>query len=323
MGQALVAAARAGGHTVAAGVERRRLLIDPGFGFGKTKAQNLEAVRRLRELTVLGCPILLGVSRKSTFGAVTGQKIPAERVVAVTGDQRPRIGHALEPTGRIVGVAGHQHRIGTAGHARRPGVRTAAVGADVDFGDLAIGSVEVGSRVVDAGADAAGRRTQRTGAGGVVETLAEDRLEPAAGEQIAIEQPTRIESRPWDYSDVDDRIRGYLGLTTDDPIRGQGGHSWTAFLEHYAMVTEAKTQVVLGSMYPAISEWVCHHGTIEIGSTGTAMVSARLMDSDGVLFETVHAKTLADLRQRLRAWQTETNDPWTIVYREENPKFNK
>jgi dihydropteroate synthase len=67
---------------LAGGVERDRLFIDPGFGFGKTKAQNLEAVRRLRELTVLGCPILLGVSRKSTFGAVTGQKIPAERVVA-------------------------------------------------------------------------------------------------------------------------------------------------------------------------------------------------------------------------------------------------
>ena len=67
---------------LAAGIERGRLLIDPGFGFGKTKAQNLEAVRRLRELTVLGCPILLGVSRKSTFGTVTGQKVPAERMVA-------------------------------------------------------------------------------------------------------------------------------------------------------------------------------------------------------------------------------------------------
>lgn len=67
---------------LAAGVVRGKLLVDPGFGFGKTKAQNLEVVRRLRELTVLGCPILLGVSRKSTFGAVTGQKIPAERVVA-------------------------------------------------------------------------------------------------------------------------------------------------------------------------------------------------------------------------------------------------
>jgi dihydropteroate synthase len=67
---------------LAAGIERRRLSIDPGFGFGKTKAQNLELVRRLRELTALGCPILLGVSRKSTFGAVTGKKVPAERMVA-------------------------------------------------------------------------------------------------------------------------------------------------------------------------------------------------------------------------------------------------
>jgi dihydropteroate synthase len=67
---------------LAAGVADHRLLIDPGFGFGKTKAQNLELVRRLRELTVLGCPILLGVSRKSTFAAVTGQKIPAKRMAA-------------------------------------------------------------------------------------------------------------------------------------------------------------------------------------------------------------------------------------------------
>ena len=52
---------------LAAGVERRRILIDPGFGFGKTKAQNLEAIRRLRELTVLGCPILLGVSLQVDF----------------------------------------------------------------------------------------------------------------------------------------------------------------------------------------------------------------------------------------------------------------
>jgi dihydropteroate synthase len=66
----------------AAGVERRRLLVDPGFGFGKTKAQNLELLRRLPELTVLDCPILLGVSRKSTFGAVTGKNVPAERMVA-------------------------------------------------------------------------------------------------------------------------------------------------------------------------------------------------------------------------------------------------
>ena len=36
-----------------------------------------------------------------------------------------------------------------------------------------------------------------------------------------------------------------------------------------------------------------------------------------------HAKTLGDLRERLRAWQTETNDPWTILYREEKATFNK
>jgi dihydropteroate synthase len=63
-----------------AGVARERLLIDPGFGFGKTPAQNLELIRRLRELAALGCPILLGVSRKSTIGMLTGQKLAAERV---------------------------------------------------------------------------------------------------------------------------------------------------------------------------------------------------------------------------------------------------
>ena len=39
--------------------------------------------------------------------------------------------------------------------------------------------------------------------------------------------------------------------------------------------------------------------------------------------DSAHAETLADLRQRLRAWQTETNDPWTILYREEKPSYNR
>jgi dihydropteroate synthase len=63
-----------------AGVARERLIVDPGFGFGKTPAQNLELIRRLGEFSVLGCPLLLGVSRKSTIGLVTGQKIPSERL---------------------------------------------------------------------------------------------------------------------------------------------------------------------------------------------------------------------------------------------------
>ncbi|MGO4870896.1 MAG: dihydropteroate synthase [Roseiarcus sp.] len=63
-----------------AGVAEERLIVDPGFGFGKTPAQNLQLIRRLRELATLGRPVLLGVSRKSTIGLVTGLKVPAERV---------------------------------------------------------------------------------------------------------------------------------------------------------------------------------------------------------------------------------------------------
>jgi len=53
-----------------AGVQRDQVVIDPGFGFGKTVEHNLEIVRRLRELRSLGQPVLLGPSRKSTIGKV-------------------------------------------------------------------------------------------------------------------------------------------------------------------------------------------------------------------------------------------------------------
>jgi len=52
----------------AAGVSRDRLIVDPGFGFGKTDAQNLQLVRELSRLRELGLPTLLGPSRKSTLG---------------------------------------------------------------------------------------------------------------------------------------------------------------------------------------------------------------------------------------------------------------
>jgi dihydropteroate synthase len=54
----------------AGGVPRERLLVDPGFGFGKTVEHNLTLLRRLRELRSLGCAVLIGTSRKSTIGAV-------------------------------------------------------------------------------------------------------------------------------------------------------------------------------------------------------------------------------------------------------------
>lgn len=59
-------------RAVQAGVAWERLIIDPGFGFGKDWRQNLELLRRLGELRALGRPMLAGTSRKSTIGRVLG-----------------------------------------------------------------------------------------------------------------------------------------------------------------------------------------------------------------------------------------------------------
>jgi dihydropteroate synthase len=61
----------------AAGVEEERIWIDPGIGFGKTVEHNLELIKRLGELRVLGRPILLGPSRKSFLGKLTGRDVEA------------------------------------------------------------------------------------------------------------------------------------------------------------------------------------------------------------------------------------------------------
>ena len=65
---------------VAAGLSRERILVDPGFGFGKTIQQNLEIIRRLRELRVLGLPVVIGPSRKGTIGHILGGLPVQERV---------------------------------------------------------------------------------------------------------------------------------------------------------------------------------------------------------------------------------------------------
>lgn len=66
---------------LAADAEARReqLILDPGFGFGWTVAQNLEVLRRLAELRRFGLPILVGTSRKSTIGAILDQP-PKQRI---------------------------------------------------------------------------------------------------------------------------------------------------------------------------------------------------------------------------------------------------
>jgi dihydropteroate synthase len=57
----------------AAGVSADRLVIDPGFGFGKTLEHNVELLRRLPELAASGLPVLVGLSRKSIVGTLTGR----------------------------------------------------------------------------------------------------------------------------------------------------------------------------------------------------------------------------------------------------------
>jgi dihydropteroate synthase len=56
-----------------AGIGGERLLIDPGFGFGKALEHNLRLLRRLGEVRVDGLPLVVGLSRKSLIGAVTGR----------------------------------------------------------------------------------------------------------------------------------------------------------------------------------------------------------------------------------------------------------
>ena len=79
----IVASLRASiGRARSGGVSEEKIIVDPGFGFGKTVAGNLETIRRLSELRELGRPILLGSSRKSTIGRILDK--PADRRVEGT-----------------------------------------------------------------------------------------------------------------------------------------------------------------------------------------------------------------------------------------------
>ncbi len=73
-----------------AGLTRDQIVVDPGFGFGKTVEHNLELLRRLREFRCLGCPVMIGTSRKSSIGRLLGD---------VAADQR------LEGTAATVALA--------------------------------------------------------------------------------------------------------------------------------------------------------------------------------------------------------------------------
>jgi dihydropteroate synthase len=64
----------------AAGVPRDKILVDPGFGFGKNVGQNLELMNGLAMLHGLGCPVVVGASRKRTIGALSGEAAADQRL---------------------------------------------------------------------------------------------------------------------------------------------------------------------------------------------------------------------------------------------------
>jgi dihydropteroate synthase len=70
----------AANRAVRAGIPPQAVILDPGIGFGKTPDHNIEVLRDLARLPKLGFPTLLGASRKSTIGKLTGKKNPLDRV---------------------------------------------------------------------------------------------------------------------------------------------------------------------------------------------------------------------------------------------------
>lgn len=63
-----------------AGIKRQRLLLDPGFGFGKTADHNFQLLNHLQQLSAMKLPLLIGLSRKRMIGAATGQEIADQRI---------------------------------------------------------------------------------------------------------------------------------------------------------------------------------------------------------------------------------------------------
>jgi len=63
-----------------AGIDKKRIVIDPGFGFGKTVQHNLQLLAQLQRFSELGVPVMAGLSRKRTIGELTGHDDPQQRV---------------------------------------------------------------------------------------------------------------------------------------------------------------------------------------------------------------------------------------------------
>ncbi len=96
-------------HAISRGIEKEKIIIDPGIGFGKTVEENLKLINRLELFTRLGYPLLLGVSRKSVIGFTTnappdkrlGGSIAANTIGVLKGAKILRV-HDVEETKQAV-----------------------------------------------------------------------------------------------------------------------------------------------------------------------------------------------------------------------------
>jgi dihydropteroate synthase len=93
------------------GIGADRIVVDPGFGFGKTVEHNLQLLRRLRDFADLGVPLLAGLSRKSTIGRLTGRPVEerlagslALALLALQGGARILRVHDVKETKDVIGV---------------------------------------------------------------------------------------------------------------------------------------------------------------------------------------------------------------------------
>lgn len=80
----------------AAGIPRERVILDPGFGFGKGPRENLAILRELARLRELGRPLLVGTSRKSTIGKVLGDLAPEERLEGTAATVAIAVAHGAD-----------------------------------------------------------------------------------------------------------------------------------------------------------------------------------------------------------------------------------
>ena len=97
---------------VSSGISKSKIMIDPGIGFGKTEEQNLAILSNISLFHTLGCPILVGVSRKKFIGRITGEEKPEDRLIgsvllagelAKQGVQVIRV-HDIKETNQVINM---------------------------------------------------------------------------------------------------------------------------------------------------------------------------------------------------------------------------